>query len=229
MAAMAPHLMFAASARSTPATGLSPASSSTSGESTTRRPSLRRFARSCALDVTPQLEALAGSPGVALDVVRVLAPIEPRQVLQAGANYYKHVLDLIVAERTRAGGRRSGDGPWGGRAIMDARVATASRICSSAPSERSAGPTTTSCCRARGEQHDWELELAAVLGPAGEIVGYTIANDLSTRDLIYRAGPEGDRHRLAAGQERADVPAHSGRGSCRRSSSTPRAFASRCS
>ena len=38
----------------------------------------------------------------------------------------------------------------------------------------------------RGEQHDWELELACVLGPGGTIAGYTIANDLTTRDLVYR-------------------------------------------
>jgi len=37
-----------------------------------------------------------------------------------------------------------------------------------------------------GEQHDWELELACVLGPGGTIAGYTIANDLTRRDLVYR-------------------------------------------
>jgi 2-keto-4-pentenoate hydratase/2-oxohepta-3-ene-1,7-dioic acid hydratase in catechol pathway len=48
----------------------------------------------------------------------------------------------------------------------------------------------------RGEQHDWELELVAVIGEGGRdiprenaldhVAGYTIANDLTTRDLVYR-------------------------------------------
>ena len=47
-----------------------------------------------------------------------------------------------------------------------------------------------------GEQHDWELEFAAVIGRSGRrvpveramdlVAGYTIANDLTTRDLVYR-------------------------------------------
>jgi 2-keto-4-pentenoate hydratase/2-oxohepta-3-ene-1,7-dioic acid hydratase in catechol pathway len=135
----------------------------------------------------PELERLAaeGDSGVALSNVRVLAPVEPRQVVQAGANYYKHVLDLIVAERTRAG-----DDPdaalAGAREIMDARVAhgepylflgAVSAICGAYDDVR---------LPARGEQHDWELELAAVIGPGGAVAGYTIANDLTTRDLVYR-------------------------------------------
>ena len=130
-------------------------------------------------------EALVGSPGLPLDSLRVLAPVEPRQVIQAGANYYKHVLDLIVAERTRAG-----DDPEvareEGRAIMDARVASGEPYLFLGAVGAICGPYDDVVLPSRGEQHDWELELAAVLGPRGEIAGYTIANDLSTRDLIYR-------------------------------------------
>ena len=126
-----------------------------------------------------------GSPGLPLDSLRVLAPVEPRQVIQAGANYYKHVLDLIVAERTRAG-----DDPEvareEGRAIMDARVASGEPYLFLGAVGAICGPYDDVVLPSRGEQHDWELELAAVLGPRGEIAGYTIANDLSTRDLIYR-------------------------------------------
>jgi len=48
----------------------------------------------------------------------------------------------------------------------------------------------------RGENHDWELELAAVIGkPArhltrenalDHVAGYTICNDITTRSLVYR-------------------------------------------
>jgi 2-keto-4-pentenoate hydratase/2-oxohepta-3-ene-1,7-dioic acid hydratase in catechol pathway len=131
------------------------------------------------------VESLVGSPGMPLESVRVLAPIEPRQVIQAGANYYKHVLELIVAERTRAG-----DDPdvahEEGRRIMDARVANGEPYLFLGAVGAICGPYDDVVLPARGDQHDWELELAAVLGPGGEIAGYTIANDLSTRDLIYR-------------------------------------------
>ena len=134
----------------------------------------------------PPLEELARSDGgSALDAVRVLAPIEPRQVLQAGANYYKHVLDIIVAERTRAGvdeEKARGEA----REIMDARVATGEPFVFLGAVGAICGPYDDVILPRRGEQHDWELELAAVLGPAGAIVGYTMANDLTTRDLIYR-------------------------------------------
>jgi 2-keto-4-pentenoate hydratase/2-oxohepta-3-ene-1,7-dioic acid hydratase in catechol pathway len=49
-----------------------------------------------------------------------------------------------------------------------------------------------------GTQHDWELELAAVIGrPARNVhpeeameyvAGYTICNDISTRDVMFRPG-----------------------------------------
>ena len=34
-----------------------------------------------------------------------MPPIEPRQVLQSGANYRKHVVDIIMSERSDYGGR----------------------------------------------------------------------------------------------------------------------------
>ena len=136
----------------------------------------------------------------------MLAPIEPRQILQAGANYYKHVLDIIVAER-RAQGVDEETARAEGRRIMDARVAGGEPYVFLGAVGAICGPYDDVLLPPRGEQHDWELELCAVLGPGGAVAGYTIANDLSTRDLGLPRGPEGDRHRLAARQERADVPA----------------------
>jgi 2-keto-4-pentenoate hydratase/2-oxohepta-3-ene-1,7-dioic acid hydratase in catechol pathway len=123
--------------------------------------------------------------GTPLTELRVLAPVEPRQVVQAGANYYKHVLDLIVAERTRAG-----DDPntarAEGRRIMDARVAAGEPYLFLGAVSAICGPYDDVVLPARGEQHDWELELAAVIGPDGAVAGYTIANDVTTRDLVHR-------------------------------------------
>jgi len=115
----------------------------------------------------------------------VLAPIEPRQILQAGANYYKHVLDIIVAER-RAQGVDEETARAEGRRIMDARVAGGEPYVFLGAVGAICGPYDDVVLPPRGEQHDWELELCAVLGPRGAVAGYTIANDLSTRDLVYR-------------------------------------------
>jgi 2,4-diketo-3-deoxy-L-fuconate hydrolase len=50
-----------------------------------------------------QLDSLAASAGedtgLALADVEILAPVEPAQVLQTGANYRKHVIDLAAAHR----------------------------------------------------------------------------------------------------------------------------------
>jgi len=137
-------------------------------------------------DALPRLEQLAARDGgVALEEVEVLAPIEPRQVLQAGANYYKHVLDIIVAERRRDGVDEE-TARAEGRRIMDARVAGGEPYVFLGAVGAICGPYDDVLLPPRGEQHDWELELCAVLGPGGTVAGYTIANDLSTRDLIYR-------------------------------------------
>lgn len=137
-------------------------------------------------DALPRLQKLATSNGGhRIDELRVLAPVEPRQVFQAGANYYKHVLELIVAERTRAGDDEE-TAHAEGRKIMDARVAGGEPYVFLGAVGAICGAYDDIVLPPRGEQHDWELELAAVLGTNGEVVGYTIANDISTRDLIYR-------------------------------------------
>ena len=50
-----------------------------------------------------ELDALAASAaegtGLAPADVEILAPVEPAQILQTGANYRKHVIDLAVAHR----------------------------------------------------------------------------------------------------------------------------------
>lgn len=138
-------------------------------------------------EALPRLEQIAASEGgLPLEGVEVLAPIEPRQVLQAGANYYKHVLDIIVAERRRQGIEEEAARAEGTR-IMDERVATGEPYVFLGAVGAICGPYDNVILPPRGEQHDWELELCAVLGgPRGEIAGYTIANDLTTRDLVYR-------------------------------------------
>lgn len=117
----------------------------------------------------------------------VHAPVAPRQVLQAGANYRTHVLDLAV----KHGGDRAE-----AAAMMDRRIATGEPYFFLGLPTVITGPYDDVVLPAYSEQHDWELELAAVIGRGGygidpadaldHVAGYTIVNDLTTRDLVFR-------------------------------------------
>ena len=122
-----------------------------------------------------------------LDGLRVLPPVRPGQILQSGANYRRHVIDLHVAE----GGDRAE-----AEAIMDARAATGEPYLFAGLPSALCGPADDVVLPLEGSKHDWELEIAVVIGrPArrvaqqdaiGYIAGYTICNDITTRDLVYR-------------------------------------------
>ncbi len=133
----------------------------------------------------------------------VRCPVEPRQILQCGANYRKHVVDIVLAER-RANLSTTGhnaDVPeeearaWAEQ-MMDERARTGSPYVFSGLPSALTGPHDEIVLPARGEKHDWELELALVIGrPARHltrenalehVAGYTICNDVTTRSLVYR-------------------------------------------
>jgi 2,4-didehydro-3-deoxy-L-rhamnonate hydrolase len=143
--------------------------------------------------------------------VRPLPPVEPRNLLQSGANYRKHVIDIIVSEHDPADGRTTEQVRAEAAAFMEHRAAStdpylfiglASAMCGAfddivlpAGGHPPRSPQNQNL-PAEGTQHDWELELAAVIGrPArrvppeqalGHVAGYTICNDVTTRDLVYR-------------------------------------------
>jgi 2-keto-4-pentenoate hydratase/2-oxohepta-3-ene-1,7-dioic acid hydratase in catechol pathway len=83
-----------------------------------------------------------------------------------------------------------------GAKLMDERVAIGEPYIFLGAASAVSGPYDDVVLPRRGEQHDWELELAAVIGIGGRqipkeqalshVAGYTIANDLTTRDLVYR-------------------------------------------
>ena len=146
-----------------------------------------------------------GDAGVWADLAAldVRCPVAPRQILQVGANYRKHVVDIVMAER-RADDSVTGhnsDVPesevraWA-EAMMDDRVRNGSPYVFTGLPSALTGPRDEIVLPERGDHHDWELELAAVIGrPArnltrenalGHVAGYTICNDITTRSLVYR-------------------------------------------
>lgn len=138
-----------------------------------------------------------GSTGdIPIAQLRTLPPMRPGQILQSGANYRKHVMDLIVAEELERGTMGRAQARVKGAEIMDERIAAGEPYVFLGTASAITGPYDEVILPARGEQHDWELELAVVIGAPGRhiptdaaldhIAGYTIANDLTTRDLVYR-------------------------------------------
>lgn len=136
----------------------------------------------------------AGAP---LSQLRVHAPVQPRQIFQAGANYHKHVVDLIVdgsvardpstnKEQVRANAAE----------MMRKRAASGKPFVFMGLASSVIGPYDPIIVPYDVEQPDWELELAAVIGrPARRVsrdealdyvAGYTIANDITSRERVAR-------------------------------------------
>jgi 2-keto-4-pentenoate hydratase/2-oxohepta-3-ene-1,7-dioic acid hydratase in catechol pathway len=80
--------------------------------------------------------------------------------------------------------------------MMDERARTGTPYIFAGLPSALTGPHDDIVLPDRGENHDWELELAAVIGkPArnltrenalDHVAGYTICNDITTRSLVYR-------------------------------------------
>jgi 2-keto-4-pentenoate hydratase/2-oxohepta-3-ene-1,7-dioic acid hydratase in catechol pathway len=152
--------------------------------------------------VLPRLHELAaqGASGEALQTLRPLPPVEPSgQILCAGANYTKHLHQMIFAQLKRQGDQRPDDAQ---RAEAIERTARRSTVEDpfffvGLPSALS-GANDDVILWGPGSEHDWELELAVVIGRGGRnipqsaaldhVAGYTIANDVSTRDVMFRPG-----------------------------------------
>jgi 2,4-didehydro-3-deoxy-L-rhamnonate hydrolase len=138
--------------------------------------------------------------GVPLDSLRPLSPVQPSgQVLCGGANYYKHLRQMVVAHLKREGDTRPDE-----ELRAEAVEVAARRSREEDPFVFAGLPSAL--CGARddvvlwgpGTEHDWELELAVVLGRGGRdipedeamrhVAGYTMSNDVSTRDVMFRPG-----------------------------------------
>ncbi|WP_329549319.1 fumarylacetoacetate hydrolase family protein [Streptomyces sp. NBC_01356] len=147
----------------------------------------------------PRLELLAVEPDDSwydLADLRVLAPVEPGQILQSGANYRKHVVDLVAAEKESVHGATPEEARADAEEMMDERIRSGVPYVFLGSPRAICGPYDDVVLPVLGEQHDWELELALVIGKSGKnipaeeameyVAGYTISNDLTTRDRLYR-------------------------------------------
>jgi len=149
----------------------------------------------------PDWDRLAGlaqaeGPWRPLGEVVLTAPVEPRQVLQTGANYREHVIELVAAGLTNNTDRTPEEAREFAARMMDDRAANGEPYFFIGLPACVVGDDVALALPPYSEVHDWELELAVVIGreafrvsradAAAHIAGYTIVNDITTRDLVFR-------------------------------------------
>jgi acylpyruvate hydrolase len=115
----------------------------------------------------------AGGESLPLGDVTLLAPHVPRAIFCIGWNYRAHAEEQ-------------------GRELPEAPVVFLKLPTSAAP------PFGTVRCPEVVRRLDYEVELTVVMGPGGQIAGYTVADDVSARDL-QRREPQWTRAKGADG------------------------------
>jgi 2,4-diketo-3-deoxy-L-fuconate hydrolase len=136
-----------------------------------------------------------------LDSLGILPPVyPPGAILQSAANYRTHVIQLTVAHRFKGLGITEGMSDEEvyakAAAMMDERARTGTPFIFAGTPAAICGARDDVILPRRGAQHDWELELAVIIGRRARnvsrdkaldyVAGYTICNDLTTRDLVAR-------------------------------------------
>jgi len=144
--------------------------------------------------------AVAGGRWAALarraDELTPLAPYRPGQIFQSGANYKAHVVQLIVAAAAEKGDADPAKTLRDATALMTERARRGTPYVFIGLPSAVCGPRDEVVLPDIGAQHDWELELGVVIGTEayrvtrgealGHVAGYTIVNDLTTRDRVFR-------------------------------------------
>lgn len=137
-----------------------------------------------------------------VSMLNVHVPVASRQILMSGANYFKHVVDLIVDLGPGKTPGTDGMDPAQLRSLaeqmMTRRRSEGSPYVFSKPVSVLSGPFDAVELPPFAKQPDWELELAVVIGtPARHVsradamrcvAGYTIANDITNRDWVWARG-----------------------------------------
>jgi 2-keto-4-pentenoate hydratase/2-oxohepta-3-ene-1,7-dioic acid hydratase in catechol pathway len=130
--------------------------------------------------------------------LRFRPPVDlPRQVFCVGANYRQHVIDLIVDQAAPMDKSLSREERRAQAAkLMDDRAAHGAPFIFSKPPSAVTGPFDPVILPKHANKPDWELELAVVISKPcryvardqalSYVAGYTIVNDITNRDLVFR-------------------------------------------
>ena len=129
-----------------------------------------------------------------------LPPVAHPNILAAGSNYRQHVIEMYEHNNFDP---RPGETREQRRdryaALMDERIRTGIPFMWTGLHSALCGAYDRLQLPARGRNHDWELEVAIVIGRTARhvppqralelVAGYTIVNDLGTTDTFRRTDP----------------------------------------
>ena len=124
-------------------------------------------------DLAAYLTSIASSAHHAVITAPVLAPIGSQEVWAAGVTYYRS-RDARMAESKDAGGGDFYDRVY---------VAERPELFFKATPSRVAAPGEPVRIRSDAKWNVPEPELTLAINPRGQIIGYTIGNDMSSRDI----------------------------------------------
>jgi 2-keto-4-pentenoate hydratase/2-oxohepta-3-ene-1,7-dioic acid hydratase in catechol pathway len=139
---------------------------------------------------------------VPISSLKIHPPLAARQIFMSGANYFKHVVDLIVDLGPGKTPGTEGMDPKQLRAyaeeLMQRRRREGAPYFFTKPVSVLSGAYDPIQLPAGSTQPDWELELVAVMGAAARdvrranamryVAGFTIANDITCRDWVWAKG-----------------------------------------
>lgn len=140
----------------------------------------------------------SGLPGaVPLEAVRLMLPVQPRQIVCAGANYRQHVVEMMTDHDLASDATLDREARHHQAVrMMDHRADKGRPFAFVKPVSTLLAPGEDLVIPIDAGQTDWEVELAVVIGRAchrvsrGEaldhVAGYAIANDISARDRLAR-------------------------------------------
>ena len=152
-----------------------------------------------ALQEAVSAATVAVGSAIPLAALAILPPVHlPRQIFCSGANYKKHVIDLIIDE----GGGPMTEGmtteerrAWATK-MMDDRAANGVPYMFTKPVSAVTGANDNIVLPPHAKAPDWELELGVVIGrkarhvsradALGCVAGYAIVNDITNRDHVFR-------------------------------------------
>ncbi|WP_170112361.1 fumarylacetoacetate hydrolase family protein [Nocardia fluminea] len=145
----------------------------------------------------PDIAATAATAGTPVSALRILPPVQPRHIFQAGANYRSHVAEIIVSGKAGDDTRTDEELEAAASAMMDERARTGSPFFFSGLPSAMCGADDDVVLVPESAQTDWEAELVVVIGAVADhvtrenaldfVAGYTVANDVSARDLQFPA------------------------------------------
>jgi 2,4-didehydro-3-deoxy-L-rhamnonate hydrolase len=151
-------------------------------------------------EILSELNAHLSGPTLQFSELRALPPLGHPNILGGGANYRRHVVEMLThgpySKRRRQEGESLEDAWQRNMAFVDNRARYGMPVLFACLHSALSGANDDIMLPPVGKNHDWEMELALVIGKGRRfatieeaksmIAGYMMFNDLATLDQFQR-------------------------------------------